>query len=127
MLQKHPQAGGLQALTSMKATMTEPTITTLAFRVAQSKRENDRPPFSVNLSMSEAGDQGKAGASSVTCPPPQLGVARELLELQVLQAARPPPLAQLSTTGGRTHPTQPLGGIAALRPPDGPQEPHVSV
>lgn len=71
MLQKQTRAGGLQALTSMKATMTEPTITTLAFRVAQSKRENDRPPFSVNLSMSKAADQGKASASSVMRPPTQ--------------------------------------------------------
>lgn len=40
--------------------MTEPTITTLAFRVAQSNKEKDRPPFSVNLSMSGEAAQGKA-------------------------------------------------------------------
>lgn len=55
-----PNPEQFQTLTSMKATITEPTITTLAFRVAQSNREKDRPPFSVNLSMSGEAAQGKA-------------------------------------------------------------------
>lgn len=54
----------------MKATITEPTITTLALRVAQSNREKDRPPFSVNLSMSGEAAQGKASIAWVPSLPP---------------------------------------------------------
>lgn len=57
--QGYPNPDQFQTLTSMKATIMEPTITTLAFRVAQSNREKDRPPFSVNLSMSGEAAQGK--------------------------------------------------------------------
>jgi hypothetical protein len=37
----------------MKATITDPTSTKAEFSVAHSRREKDRPPFSVNLSMSQ--------------------------------------------------------------------------
>lgn len=49
----------------MKATIREPTITTLAFSVAQSNREKERPPLAVNLSMSGAAAQGKASVAWV--------------------------------------------------------------
>lgn len=78
MLQEYPHTCSLQTLTSIKATITEPTITTLAFRVAQSNREKDRPPFSVNLSMSVEEDQGKAAISSGISLPPSQSITVEL-------------------------------------------------
>lgn len=68
-VQGYPNPDQFQTLTSMKATITEPTITTLAFRVAQSNREKDRPPFSVNLSMSGEAAQGKASIGWVPSLP----------------------------------------------------------
>lgn len=64
---KNPEQ--FQTLTSMKATIREPTITTLAFRVAQSNREKERPPLAVNLSMSRAAAQGKASIAWVPSLP----------------------------------------------------------
>lgn len=43
-------------LTSKQATMMAPTMTKAEFRVAQRIREIDRPPTSVNRSMSEGSE-----------------------------------------------------------------------